>query len=105
MGYKITFSKKAISDIDIVGGNVFKACQDIKKTQDYINKLLDKIYSKSDFPESGTPFYFLGYKTKYRYVIYKHYMAFYTIEDDEIVVIRIVYGKSDYTSDLLNQIQ
>ena len=101
MSYRITFSNVAVEDIGKMSKEIYSACLDKKTTEEYVNNLLNKINEKADFPESGTPLLFMKQPTGYRYIIYKSYLAFYRIEGNEMIVERILFGKSNYFKDLL----
>ena len=61
-----------------------RAIRDLDEIWDYIDKNL----GNTDAAESG-----------YRFIVYKHYMAFYRLKpDDTLYVDRIVYGRRDYMS-------
>lgn len=98
MEYLVKYSRKAISDLEKVREEVFQACQDEDITNEYLENLVTKINGKKTFPESGSPLMFMGIFTGYRFVIYKAYIAFYSIENNMILVDRILPGKTDYLS-------
>ena len=98
MEYLVKYSRKAISDLERIREEVFQACQDQDTTDRYLTELVTKINEKKTFPESGSPIIFLGLFTGYRFVVYKAYIAFYTIENNMVLVDRILLGKSDYLS-------
>lgn len=96
MEYLVKYSRKAISDLERIREEVFQACQDKDTTDRYLTELVIKINEKKMFPESGSPLIFMGIFTGYRFVIYKAYIAFYSIENNMVLVDRILFGKSDY---------
>ena len=98
MTYSVKYSRKAIGDLERIENEVFQACQDKDTTTKYLEELVSKINEKETFPESGTPLMLLDLFTGYRFVIYKVYIAFYTIESNMVLVDRILSGKSDYSS-------
>lgn len=98
MEYLVKYSRKAISDLKRIREEVFRACQDEDTTDRYLTELVTKINEKKTFPESGSPLMFMGIFTGYRFVIYKAYIAFYTIENNMVLVDRVLFGKSDYLS-------
>lgn len=100
MVYSVKYSRKAIADLKRIETEVFQACQDKDTTDRYLEELVSKIKEKETFPESGSPLIFLGLFTGYRFVVYKAYIAFYTVENDMVLVDRILLGKSDYISTL-----
>ena len=103
MKCKVLLTQAAKNDLDKVYLEVYNACLDENKTRRYINELIDTIEKKADFPESGIPFYFGDLFTGYRYVIYKSYLAFYRINNDTLIVDRILFGRSNYCEALLAQ--
>ena len=98
MEYSVKYSRKAISDLERIKEEVFQACQDEDTTDRYLTELVTKINEKKAFPESGSPLIFMGIFTGYRFVIYKAYIAFYSIENNMVLVDRILFGKSNYLS-------
>lgn len=98
MVYSVKYSRKAVEDLTRIKEEVFQACQDEDTTKKYLKELITKINEKEAFPESGSPLIFLGLFTGYRFVVYKAYIAFYTVENDMVLVDRILLGKSDYLS-------
>ena len=98
MVYSVKYSRKAIADLEIIESEVFQACQDKETTKKYLEELVNKINEKETFPESGSPLIFLGLFTGYRFVVYKAYIAFYSVENNMVLVDRILLGKSDYLS-------
>lgn len=96
MVYSVKYSRKALDDLKRIEDEVFQACQDKATTKNYLKELVAKINEKETFPESGSPLTFLGLFTGYRFVVYKAYIAFYTIENNMVLVDRILFGKSDY---------
>lgn len=98
MVYSVKYSRKAVEDLTRIKEEVFQACQDEDMTKKYLKELVTKINEKEAFPGSGSPLIFLGLFTGYRFVVYKAYIAFYTVENDMVLVDRILLGKSDYLS-------
>ena len=96
MTFSVKYSRKAIADLERIKNEVFQACQDKDTTSKYLEELVSKINEKETFPESGAPLMLLGLVTGYRFVVYKTYIAFYTVENNMVLVDRILSGKSDY---------
>ena len=96
MKYKVKYSKAAVRDLDRVWSEVFEVSKSLDITISYIEELMGKVEAKNMFPESGTPLYYEDSFTGYYYVVFKAYMAFYRIDDDSVLVDRIMSGKSDY---------
>ena len=96
MKYSIKFSAQAVRDLNRTWDEVFEASKNTEITAKYLDDLLDKIESKRDFPFSGTPLYYEELFTGYYFIIFKSYLAFYHVDEKEITVDRVLYGKSDY---------
>lgn len=86
--------------MDRVFLEVFQASLDRKIADDYVDGLLEKIDNKAYFPDSWIPLHLNDIHTRYRYVIYKAYVAFYYIEGEKMCVDRILFSKSDYIKKL-----
>lgn len=96
MKYKVKYSKSAIRDLDRVWSEVFEASKNQKITTKYLNDFMNKIEAKADYPKSGSPLYYENGFTGYYYVVFKAYLAFYRIENNLMLVDRVLLGKSDY---------
>jgi len=59
----------------------------------------------SDFPESGSSLSaIIGFDTDYRYLVCDNYIAFYRIENKNVLMVRILYGKRNYMQILFGDI-
>ena len=96
MKYKVKYSKSAIRDLDRVWSEIFEASKNQNITIKYIDDLMNKIEEKADYPKSGSPLYYENGFTGYYYVVFKAYLAFYRIENNSMLVDRVLLGKSDY---------
>lgn len=100
MKYQVKYSKQAIRDLDRVWGEVYEASKDLDTTNQYINDLMDKIEAKDNHPKGGIPLYYEDSFTGYYYVVFKAYLVFYRLENEKILVDRVLYGASDYMRQL-----
>ncbi len=96
MKYSVQYSRAAILDLERVWSEVFEASRDYDTTEKYIDGLMEKIEDKALFPESGSPLYYEDGFTGYYFVVFKSYLAFYRVEKKELLVERILIGRSDY---------
>lgn len=96
MNCKIQYSPTAIRDLDRVWAEVCEASGEPERATRYVNELLDRVSEKREFPKSGSPLYYEGSFTGYYFVVFKSYMAFYRIQGDQMLVDRVVFGRSDY---------
>lgn len=62
-----------------------------------INKILTKIRLLSDFPEMGAPLSsIIDLDVPYRFIVCGNYIAFYKIENEKVIIIRILYGRRNF---------
>ena len=94
--FELQYSPAAVRDLDRVWLDVYTACVDYDTTENYINELMDKVESRLLFPYSGAPLYCGNMFTGYYFVVFKAYIAFYRIEENVMLVDRVLLGKSDY---------
>ena len=97
--YKLSFYNITLSynNEDYLWNTYTDAC--IKLSRDgikYLDDLMNKIEAKADYPKSGSPLYYENGFTGYYYVVFKAYLAFYRIENNSMLVDRVLLGKSDY---------
>ena len=64
-----------------------------KKTVAGITKHLHVL---EQFPEAGTPLEQEEGAVKYRYLVCGSYMAFYHLDDERVLIDRVLYGRRDY---------
>ena len=96
MKYKVEYAKAAIRDLNRVWSEVLEASKSYDLTTRHIDDLMDKVESKADYPQSGSPLYYEDRFTGYYFVVFKSYIAFYRLENNVMLVDRVLYGKSDY---------
>lgn len=96
MSYQIQYSPVAVRDLDRVWAEVFAASKTPEIATKYVDDLMNHILGKKEFPKSSSPLYYEGTFTGYYFIVFKAYMAFYHVQEDEIWIDRILYGKSDY---------
>ena len=88
-----------------------EAMQDLAGIQDYIslefanseaalritNKILDAVENLGEFPRSGAPLASItGIANPYRFIVVGKYMVFYRVEERDIYIDRVLYGRRDY---------
>lgn len=95
--YKIVIYPKAKLDVE----NIFKYIQnDLANPQaalDFLDEFYNTFYKLRYFPESHQVITNEYIKDKtLRKVSIKNYLAFYRVKENEIQIIRILYGMSNY---------
>ena len=96
MKYKVRYSRQAIRDLDRVWAEVYEASKSAETAEQYVTDLLDRVEDKADFPKSGSPLYYQDSFTGYYFVVFKAYLAFYRLENDVLLIDRVLFGRSDY---------
>ena len=96
MTYVVRYAKQAVRDLDRIFAEVAEASGDEEIAQRYVEGLIDKIEGKAAFPKSGAPLYYGELFTGFYFVVFKAYLAFYRVENEEMLVDRVLYRKSDY---------
>ena len=91
------------------------AKMDLQEIKDYISITLrnpaaangilkgitTQIRSLESFPQMGTVIELDESSIAYRYLVYGNYMSFYHIQNDSVIVDRILYGRRNYLKLLL----
>lgn len=96
MRCRVEYSSAAIRDLDRIWTEVFESSMVYDITWNYINDLMNRVEDKSIFPNSGTPLYYKDRFTGYYFIIYKSYLAFYRVENERMLVDRILPARSNY---------
>ena len=94
--YSVVYSKVAIRDLDRVWNEVLETSKDYETAEKYIDGLMDKVEALTEYPRSGIPLYYEDAFIGYYYVVFKKYAAFYRIEDNAVLVDRVLFTTSDY---------
>ncbi|MBQ2862510.1 MAG: type II toxin-antitoxin system RelE/ParE family toxin [Oscillospiraceae bacterium] len=103
--YKISFSPEAVDDLKDIKQYIKDELCNEQAAKNTVAKILKKIKLLSDFPESGSSLSaIIGFDTDYRYLVCDNYIAFYRIENKNVLMVRILYGKRNYMQILFGDI-
>ncbi|MBQ2794854.1 MAG: type II toxin-antitoxin system RelE/ParE family toxin [Oscillospiraceae bacterium] len=95
--YKISFSPEAVDDLKEIKQYIKDELCNEQAAKNTVAKILKKVKMLSDFPESGSSLSaIIGFDTDYRYLVCDNYIAFYRIENKNVLMVRILYGKRNY---------
>ena len=95
--YEITFLPSALVDFDAIFNYVKN--EDINAAKNLIDALETEIEKLSSFPQMGSiPKNRRIRKSGYRMLIVENYIVFYLLENNEVIVARIIHAKRKYTS-------
>lgn len=94
---KVIFSAKADQDLAALFAYINNNLRNSVAAHNIVDKILRLSQKLSDFPEMGTSLKMVDIRLeKYRYLIADNYLLIYRITDPEVLIVRILYAKSDY---------
>ena len=95
--YKISFSPEAVDDLKEIKQYIKDELCNEQAVKNTVAKILKKIKLLSDFPESGSSLSaIIGFDTDYRYLVCDNYIAFYRIDNKNVLIVRVLYGRRNY---------
>ena len=103
--YKVSFSPEAVDDLKEIKQYIKDELCNEQAAKNTVTKILKKIKLLSDFPESGSSLSaIIGFDTDYRYLVCDNYIAFYRIENKNVLIVRVLYGRRNYMQILFGDI-
>lgn len=94
---RVIFSAKADQDLAGVFGYINDSLHNSIAAHTIAEKILRLSQKLSVFPEMGSSLKTVDIKLEwYRYLIADNYLLVYRITDEEVLIMRILYAKSDY---------
>lgn len=103
--YKVSFSPEAVDDLKEIKQYIKDELCNEQAAKNTVAKILKKIKLLSDFPESGSSLSaIIGFDTDYRYLICDNYIAFYRIDNKNVLIVRVLYGRRNYMQILFGDI-
>ena len=103
--YKISFSPEAVDDLKEIKQYIKDELCNEQAAKNTVAKILKKVKLLSDFPESGSSLSaIIGFDTDYRYLVCDNYIAFYRIENKNVLIVRVLYGRRNYMQILFGDI-
>lgn len=103
--YKVFFTDSAKSDLRRISLNIAEVSQNKQFAKDFIRQIASSCAILSDFPLSGAvPRDRTTAVLGYRFLVYKDYLIFYTVDDSllRVYVSAIFNAKQDYTRVMKN---
>lgn len=100
MSYQVLFTETAKRDLRDIAFNIADISKNADIAVDFVNEMQKKCEQLIDFPDSGAlPNDRVLRSLGYRFLIYKDYLMFYTVDhDSETVYIQAAFNaKRDYT--------
>ena len=94
--FDVYFSKAALNDLDEIWAYIAFELSNPDAAENTVNGILDAIDRLPEYPLSGTPLNVLmDIESDYRFVIYRHYLAFYHLESNAVYIDRVLYEGRD----------
>ena len=94
---KINFTPAALEDMKEIKVYITdELCSD-QAAINTIQKIMERINQLADFPEIGAPLSsIICFDVPYRFLVCGHYTAFYKYDEDEVHIIRVLYGRRNF---------
>lgn len=99
MSYRVKISDTAKQDLREIAFYIAEQAKDKEIAKKFVNELRAECNRLETFPEAGAmPKDRILRSAGYKYIIYKDYLIFYTIQEDlsEVDVLAIFNAKKDY---------
>ena len=99
---KLHYSVKARRDLDAIWDYYIDEYQNVDSAVKIIDAITADIDQLADFPELGPPLSSIAdVDVGYRFLVTGDYLSFYRINGADISIDRILYGRRDYLSVLI----
>ena len=94
--YKIIITPKALKDMDLIYQYIANVLLVPEIALAQYNRIAKAILALESFPNKNPFFMFQTANLKnIRFLIVDHYMVFYKVEGNLVVILRVLYGKRD----------
>ncbi len=95
--YSIVFSPESIKDLEETKEYIAEELCNEQAASKTVREILNNIHILSEFPESAPPLTsIVDFDTNYRFLICGNYVAFYRLEENEVRIVRILYGRRNF---------
>lgn len=105
MKNKIHYSPESRRDLDDIWDYIVSELQNRSAAERVINRIIDAVDPLKNFAEMGTPLSSIAdIGTDYRFLVSGNYMVFYRVQDSDVHIDHVLYGRSDYMSALFKDL-
>ena len=94
--YKVILTSSAKTDLKDIKTYISTVLNNPNSAKTIVKGITNQLHVLEHFPEMGTLLMFENSINCYRYLIHRNYISFYHIENDSVIVDRIMYGRRDY---------
>lgn len=103
---KLHYSRKAQRDLDAIWDFYLDEYQNVDAAVKIIDSITDDIDQLANFPELGPPLSSIAdVESNYRFLVTGNYLSFYRIDGEDVSIDRILYGRRDYLSILIGDME
>ncbi len=100
---KIVFSEASITDLEEIKKYITDELCNEKAALNTVNAIMKSIRRLENFANIGSLLSeYVKFNTDFRYLTCGNYMVFYKHIDNEVYIVRILYGKRNYLNILFN---
>ena len=105
MKNKIHYSPESRRDLDDIWDYIVSKLQNRSAAERVIDRIIDAVDPLKNFAEMGAPLSSIAdIGTDYRFLVSGNYMVFYRVQDSDVYIDRVLYGRSDYMSVLFKDL-
>ena len=105
MKNKIHYSPESRRDLDDIWDYIVLELQNRSAAERVIDHIMNAVDPLKNFAEMGTPLSSIAdVGTDYRLLVSGNYMVFYRVQDSDVYIDRVLYGRSDYMSALFKDL-
>lgn len=101
---KIRLSSRAKKDLNEIRAYITNELHNSQAAQATVSRITKRIRSLTQLPEIGAPLSsIIDFKTDLRFLVCGNYMVFYQYENNLVHVVRILYGRRNFTQILFGE--
>ena len=105
MKNKIHYSPESRRDLDDIWDYIVLELQNRSAAERVIDHIMNAVDPLKNFAEMGTPLSSIAdIGTDYRFLVSGNYMVFYRVQDSDVHIDHVLYGRSDYMSALFKDL-
>ena len=102
---KINFTPDALEDMKEIKAYITDELCSEQSAIHTIEKIMKSIRQLGSFPESGASLSsIINLEVPYRFLVCGNYTAFYKVDEDEVHIIRVLYGRRNFMQILFGKL-
>lgn len=105
MKNKIHYSPESRRDLDDIWDYIVSELQNRSAAEHVVDRIMDAVDQLKNFAEMETLLSSIAdVGTDYRFLVSGNYMVFYRVQDSDVHIDRVLYGRIDYMSALFKDL-